>query len=120
MVAVFDLVDYVSATGETAGRAAAQFAAGRLMSAGALSVSAGSNVAFIIPQKVSLADPNTPVTFYLRVKESKEGAETVVKAGETLIKKIPQIVVRPPEMVSFTLTPAEITFTRENLMVSVV
>lgn len=109
VVAVFDLVDYVSDIGEIAGRAAARYAAGESNDGPAIKLNPGANVNFVLPQVVHPIHLTEPVAFYLRVKESKESANVFVKSGSALIKQVPQIVVRPPEMVSFVLTPTEIS-----------
>lgn len=120
VVAVFDLVDYVSATGEIAGRAAARYAAGELKDGPVLKVIPGTNVNFVLPQAVHPVRTTEPVTFYLRVKEAREPAKVVVRAAGGVIKQVPQMVVRPPEMVSFVLTPAEMTMAgSSDLVVSV-
>lgn len=120
VVAVFDLVDYVSDIGETAGRAAVRFAFGERNDGLVIQVKPGANVNFVLPQMVHPLHLIEPVTFYLRVKESKESAKVFVKSGGTLIKQVPQVVVRPPEMVSFALTPAEIAKAKNcDLVVSV-
>jgi thioredoxin reductase len=107
-VAVFDLVDYVSATGEVAGRSAARYAAGDLRDGPALAVQPGANVSFVLPQRLHPERVHAGVAFYLRVKESKERAQVVVRAGGEVVKTLLQVVVRPPEMISFTLTASEL------------
>ncbi|MDI3522846.1 MAG: hypothetical protein PWP43_1028 [Bacillota bacterium] len=107
-VAVFDLVDYVSATGEVAGRSAARYAAGELRDGPALAVQPGANVSFVLPQRLHPERVHAGVAFYLRVKESKERAKVVVRAGGEVVKTLLQVVVRPPEMISFTLTAPEL------------
>lgn len=107
-VAVFDLVDYVSATGEVAGRSAARYAAGELRDGPALAVQPGANVSFVLPQRLHPERVHAGVAFYLRVKESKERAQVVVRAGGEVVKTLLQVVVRPPEMISFTLTAPEL------------
>lgn len=107
-VAVFDLVDYVSATGEVAGRSAARYAAGELRDGPALAVQPGANVSFVLPQRLHPERVHAGVAFYLRVKESKERAKVLVRAGGEVVKTLLQVVVRPPEMISFTLTAPEL------------
>lgn len=113
---VFDLVDYVSQSGEIAGRAAADFAAGRLAPVRLEeydSVEAGENVSFVVPQRVRKSnlrqsqEENTEKTlFFLRVKAPREQAVLTVKQAvphdvppKELLRQAHRYVA-PPEMVA--------------------
>jgi len=102
---VSDLVDYVSETGEAAGRAAAQYALrpgpgnkGRSL----VPFRAGENVRYIVPQCIDLAHRG-PVTAYFRSSITLHNAVVTVRTNrKTLLeKKYP--VLRPPEMERFEL-----------------
>lgn len=96
-VAVFDLVDYVSDTGERAARGAVRYIGGGLRSGSYVPVTAGDNVLYVIPQKVRPGDDN--VELYMRSKRPLRAATVLARTvDETLLsKRVP--VVNPPEMV---------------------
>ncbi|MFZ5974794.1 MAG: NAD(P)/FAD-dependent oxidoreductase [Bacillota bacterium] len=97
-VAVFDLVDYVSATGERAARGAVSYIKGGLRAAGEYAaVTAGDNVLYVIPQRVRMGDVN--VDLYMRAKRPlRQAAVTARTVDETLLSNR-HAVVSPPEMV---------------------
>ena len=96
---VFDLVDYVSKSGEIAAETAVRYLRGELpMEAPYRSVTCGENVNFAVPQR--LRPYGTPATFFLRVKAPKEKAKlTCTAGGETLYEKNCRFVA-PPEMLT--------------------
>lgn len=115
---VFDLVDYVSASGVTAARGALKFLKGEIaLNAGYRAVNAGENVNFVVPQRIR-GDVSEETSFYLRVKKpmknvqltcAEEGAALTVKRGSRASH------AAPPEMMAFTATPSG----RADLAVSV-
>jgi NADPH-dependent 2,4-dienoyl-CoA reductase/sulfur reductase-like enzyme len=103
VAAVFDLVDYVSQSGETAARGAAAFLGGELSAPGWDPVEAGENVSFVTPQRIRRERPAGKTAFYLRVQNPAAAAELVCsREGRVLLKKRCRHVA-PPEMLSFEL-----------------
>jgi NADPH-dependent 2,4-dienoyl-CoA reductase/sulfur reductase-like enzyme len=101
VAAVFDLVDYVSQSGEAAARGAAAFLRGELSAPGWDPVEAGENINFVVPQRVRREDSAGKTAFFLRVKTPKEGADLVCSTeGRIRLKKRCRHVA-PPEMLSF-------------------
>jgi NADPH-dependent 2,4-dienoyl-CoA reductase/sulfur reductase-like enzyme len=101
VAAVFDLVDYVSQSGEAAARGAAAFLEGGLSASGWDPVEAGENVSFVAPQRIRRERPAGKTAFYLRVKEPAAEAELVCSTeGRVLLKKRCRHIA-PPEMLSF-------------------
>lgn len=105
VVAVFDLVDYVAATGEIAGRCAATFIKNELnrITSRQVSVKAGNNVSFVLPQKI-ITDATGSLDLFLRVRTKMKDAAimiTVNGAPAKLLKK--ERVMLPPAMVCVTL-----------------
>lgn len=97
VVHVHDLVDWVSWESELAGRSAAAFAdKGKLDVTGAIKVSPGKNVKYVVPQLISGKDD---VTLYMRVAQPGLGA--VIKVGEVMRKRYRS--VRPSEMINIDL-----------------
>ncbi len=111
---VNDLVDYVSESGEAAGRDAA----GHALSIGAaggtaapgrrVAVKAGPGFLYAVPQFIDLSRPG-PAVIYFRVNSTlREGARVSLSAaGETLLgKRYPAL--RPPEMERLEIDPGRV------------
>lgn len=106
---VSDLVDYVSESGETAGRGAADFARGRLPQAKTVPVQADGPLAYVLPQRLS-ADNQEKTVFYFRAGKSCGPAVLRVRCGETELLRRRYRALRPPEMERLVLElPAELS-----------
>lgn len=126
--AVFDLVDYVSKTGEIAAEGAARYIKAQEQSGGApaadktqeaeeaaggrkqpkenisdqpLSVTPGENISFTLPQCIRPEDGK--ITFYMRVKKSMDKPTIRLTCGGREIKTMRLPVANPPEMISMTV-----------------
>jgi len=99
VVTVFDLVDYVSLTGEIAGRGAAKYIQGELnLEAPAKAVLPGDAVNFVVPQRIRTINAEDSIPLYFRVKEELRKVEvTAAVDGEICLRKKHRIVL-PPEM----------------------
>jgi len=98
VVHVNDLVDNVSWEGEIAGSSAAAFAMGKAMpQKSKISLKAGENVRYLIPQHVAFGEE---VTLCLRVKEPAEKVRLSV--GEMATKGLR--AVKPSEMVKLSIS----------------
>ena len=121
-VHVNDLADFVSESGETAGRAAAAFVECSKNAPGSsvperrlVPVQAGPEFLYVVPQFVDLAGPPMAMVtgvssgagqspFYFRVRATMEHGATVrVAAGNTPLFERSYAVLRPPEMERFQL-----------------
>lgn len=92
VVHVHDLVDHVTEMGELAGECAARRVLNRLPPLSReITLKAGENVRYIVPQIIS---GEKPVALHLRVKEPMKNVK--VRIGNLTI---PKRVVKPPEMV---------------------
>lgn len=101
---VFDLVDYVSDSGERAARGAVRYLAGNAPEAAAcVDVTAGENVNFCVPQRIA---PGEEAQLYLRVKKRMENAVLEVAQGDAVLARKPLRVAAPPEMITCTV-PAQ-------------
>lgn len=105
VVAVFDLVDYVSETGEIAARGAARYLKeqkeGNKEGHSAhtyKNVTAGEGVNFVIPQKVAAGELTQDMAFYLRVKKPDERVVLSCRMGDETLAKKKERFVAPPEM----------------------
>ncbi|MBC7231378.1 MAG: FAD-dependent oxidoreductase [Actinobacteria bacterium] len=120
VVCVFDLVDWVTQTAETAGRGAAEYVleAGRRKRGPAVRVTAGRNVKFVVPQLVRR--PERGVDFFFRVEHPERAARTrVLVDGEELYSRKAKMV-RPPEMIKAGADPGKAARGPENVTVEVV
>lgn len=92
---VNDLVDYVSESGETAGKNAALYSKKERRE---ISVNASSALLYAVPQKLDLNRDNSETVVYFRSREILNGCVFRIKRdGETVFsKKYP--FLRPPEM----------------------
>ncbi len=99
---VFDLVDYVSLSGEIAAQGAMDFLNGKLDdNAPYQMVECGENVNFVVPQRIRPSSQKT--TFFMRVKSSEKLATLDCTAdGESLLEKRCRYIA-PPEMLTFDL-----------------
>lgn len=106
VVHVYDLVDYVSQTGTTAGKYAAFYAQGKHRKSGKrIPTKAGENIRYVVPQ---LIRPETwmanAVILQMRVLRPMEfSVSLVVAIGEQEIVKKNLPYVRPGEMVSVSI-----------------
>lgn len=99
---VFDLVDYVSQSGEIAAEGAVDFLAGKLNGLPkAEPVEVAGNVNFVVPQRVRPNSQNT--TFFMRVKTPQKVATLRCGAGGGAGLQKKCRYVAPPEMLCFAV-----------------
>lgn len=98
VVTVYDLVDYVTQSGEAAGKGAALFALGKLPPPEAITCTPGENCAFVVPQSLTPQRCIGQVNLYMRVKETAEAVQITVKSGNQLLASKREKAVKPPEM----------------------
>ena len=97
VVTVFDLVDYVSQTGEMAARGAVRYIKGETGGNEYRAVEAGDNISFVVPQKISGTVGEVPV--FMRVRKPDEKVRLVFSQNGQSQKLKKHAVVKPPEMV---------------------
>lgn len=100
---VNDLVDYVSESGDLAGRSAAEYAVKQEDGTIQIPAEAEGETAYVVPQSVRQADLKRKVTFYFRCKRTLGESELVVQSGSKVICKKHFLAVRPPEMERLTV-----------------
>ena len=120
VVTVFDLVDYVSITGEIAGRGAAKYLNGTLnLEEEYQSIIPGDNVNFVVPQIIRKENLEEKLPIYFRVKEKQKKAKVVGEIdGEICLSKN-HVVVLPPEMIVEEINSEKIKASNNELIVSV-
>lgn len=104
---VNDLVDYVSESGELAGRSAADFALNKTAAAGKLTLAPQGDLLYVVPQLIDPAAVDEAV-IYFRSSRTLEGAAVVIAADGKVILNKSYPIVRPPEMERLVLDPAKI------------
>ena len=97
---VNDLVDFVSASGEEAGKNAALFAA---KSQRRVIINIGGEFLYLVPQQLDLEADNSKITFYFRSKKvlGKSTLRLTVDGAEVWKRRYP--LLRPPEMQQLVL-----------------
>ncbi|MDR1021421.1 MAG: NAD(P)/FAD-dependent oxidoreductase [Synergistaceae bacterium] len=95
--AVFDLVDYVSDTGEAAAEGACRFLGGEALPE-YVTVRAGDDVSFVLPGKIRRDLPSSAL--YMRVKRTIENAVLEILADGKPVYEKKHPIVTPPEMVT--------------------
>lgn len=105
VVSVFDLVDWVTRTAETAGKGAAEFVLEGRRRGPAVRVNPGRNVKFVVPQLVR--GMGGGVDFYFRVEHPERAVRAMVLASGKEIYSRKAKMVRPPEMVHAGIGSAE-------------
>ena len=101
---VNDLVDYVSESGETAGRAAAAYAKEHLSETRDLcSVSCDETLLYVVPQKLEREAVKPERTFFFRSARDMDNTVLTVTRGETVLLTKKYAHLRPPEMERLTL-----------------
>ena len=104
---VNDLVDYVSESGEAAGKAAAVYNAPERS---LLSVECDPSLLYIIPQRIDRNGNNAERVFFFRSSADMDGAMLTVKKGDSVLLRKRYAHLRPPEMerLSLTLSPEQL------------
>lgn len=109
---VNDLVDYVSQSGETAGRNAALYDPHREQTL--IPVTAGEGLLYAVPQRLDLQSDNSAVTLYFRSRQNLGRCRLVITADgrELFTRNYP--FLRPPEMERLTLDLSDRGLTAET------
>lgn len=93
---VNDLVDYVSESGEAAGKSAARYRPGQQRTL--IPIMVGEGLLYAVPQRLDLQSDNSAVTLYFRSRENLGPCRLVITADgrEIYTRRYP--FLRPPEM----------------------
>lgn len=104
---VNDLVDYVSESGETAGRAAAEKRAERSL----LAVESDPSLLYVVPQRIDRALGERTRVFFFRAARDMDDAVLTVSRGEQILARKKYAHLRPPEMerLPLPLSPSSLT-----------
>ena len=91
---VNDLVDYVSESGETAGRAAANPARVRSL----LEARCDDSLLYVVPQRIDRMQGEETRVFFFRAAHDMDGAMLTVSRGNEVLLQKKYAHLRPPEM----------------------
>lgn len=108
VVHVHDLVDFVTAESERAGRAAAQFVTQEQQpkQAGSLTLANGDDVGYTVPQKLRIARGLASAEIFLRVRRVFHESALVVTSGDKQIARFRREHMAPGEMERIVLPAA--------------
>ena len=107
VVHVYDLVDWVTEAGRTAGKRAALYAQGKLPPDNKrVQLKAAENVRYVVPHTMnSVSLTEGEVRLQMRVRQPNEEPVWVeVRSGDKLVARKGEPYARPGEMVTMTLT----------------
>lgn len=105
---VFDLVDYVSQSGEIAAGGAVKYLRGELPDHPIYrEVKAGEGINFVVPQKLRADCSGEEVTFFMRVKAPGKKVLLQCAVDQEIVKKERHNSVAPPEMLASKVHVAE-------------
>lgn len=92
---VNDLADYVSESGECAGRAAAAYCGGH---GAQVSLLPGAELLYLVPQRISVDAPDLKTVLYFRSRRVLEKCALVITADGKEVLRKRYAHLRPPEM----------------------
>ena len=106
-VTIYDLVDYVSEAGFTAGRNAALFASEKTASlTDTIKITPGDNVRTVVPQAINKQLSNHPVLIELRVtKDFPSPVKIELTDGDNVVLAFREKYARPAEMITLKINP---------------
>jgi len=110
---VNDLVDYVSESGEAAGRAAAEYAAKDRNFA---QVIAGDGLLYAVPQRIDLSQSLSEITLFFRVREERGKSRFFANLGDKTLLKKTYLTLRPPEMERVTLDLSQVALSPGDMI----
>lgn len=114
---VNDLVDYVSESGTTAGRAAANYSLGREAEFHWVPVKSDEGIHYVVPQRLDLASTE-PATLYFRVSRTMGNAILELKADQEVLVRKKYPVLRPPEMERIVLDLSKHSILSKSIEIS--
>lgn len=118
VVHVHDLVDYVSAESERAGKAAAVYALGNKAGGRVIEVETGNGVSYTVPQKIRPENCDKKVDMFFRVRNVYKNVRLVVRDGDRVVASFNREHCAPGEMEHIVI-PVALMGNAEKLTVSV-
>lgn len=118
VVHVHDLVDYVSAESERAGKAAALYALGNKGEGRVIEVANGDGVSYTVPQYIRPENSGKAVDMFFRVRNVYKNVRLTVRDGDRVVASFKREHCAPGEMEHIVL-PVALMGKAEKLTVSV-
>jgi thioredoxin reductase len=110
---VNDLVDYVSESGELAGKAAANYC---YEAKELVSFNVGKDFLYFVPQQISISQVSIPATFYFRSSQVLKKAVVTIKVNGKPIYEKKYTYLKPPEMETFKLDMSQFHLAKEDIL----
>ncbi len=96
---VNDLVDYVSESGELAGKSAAAYAKNKNSFTGdEITITVDRSLSYLVPQKIDRQDISGTMTVYFRTSKEMHSATLMIRKSDTVVYSRCFSDLRPPEM----------------------
>ncbi len=118
VVHVHDLVDYVSAESERAGKAAALYALGNKGQGRVIEVANGDGVSYTVPQYIRPENSGKAVDMFFRVRNVYKNVRLTVRDGDRVVASFKREHCAPGEMEHIVL-PVALLGSAEKITVSV-
>ena len=119
VVHVHDLVDFVSAEGERAGKNAADYVLSQEIIEGKIvSVTNGNGITYTVPQIINLDQAQGNLTVFMRVNNIYKNQRITVREGEREIIGFPRKHLAPGEMEQIIIPEKMLKTVTGNLMIS--
>lgn len=120
VVHVHDLVDFVSAESENAGRAAGQYVVyGEIDKDSVIQTKNGENISYVVPQWIRKNNVKNNVELSFRVRKPGQNVNIIVKDGGTVIAKFKRERVIPSEMEKISIPKMLLEKANSQLIVSI-
>ena len=120
VVHVHDLVDFVSAESENAGRAAGQYVVhGEIDKDSLIQTKNGENISYVVPQWIRKNNVQNNVELSFRVRKPGQNVNIIVKDGGTVIAKFKRERVIPSEMEKISIPKMLLEKANSQLIVSI-
>lgn len=114
---VNDLVDYVSESGELAGRNAARYVQTKIKTENQVINYKNSDFLYIVPQRLNYLDADKRVIIYIRSREVREACTIKILAGEKEVYNRKFKHLKPPEMEKIEIDMSQIDIAKGNLCI---
>ena len=118
VVHVHDLVDYVSAESERAGKAAALYALGGKAGGRVIEVANGDGVSYTVPQYIRPENSGKAVDMFFRVRNVYKNVRLTVRDGDRVVASFKREHCAPGEM-EHIVVPVTLLGSAEKITVSV-
>lgn len=117
---VHDLVDFVSAESQLAGKKAAEFILNKKTAQGdTVAFSTFGGVRYVVPQKLSGKGENVAMSLKMRVSNVFKNKKLEVIADGVTLVSLPKRIVTPGEMETISLSPEQVAVLRSAKEISV-